>query len=70
MIDIYTRVVGGLPYRCKGFVIPCEDGYCIYINQDIPDEEKVLTYQHEVEHIMRGDLDDDIPVSVAERGMP
>ena len=66
ILDIYTRVVSGLPYRVKGFVIPCEDGYCIYINADLSDEEKRITYEHEIEHIRKGHLDSDVPVHLAE----
>lgn len=65
-MEVYVRVVGGLPYRVKGFVIPCEDGYCIYINEDISHEEKIKTYEHEMEHIQRGHLDAECPVWLAE----
>lgn len=66
MIEIYTRIVGGLPYKVKGLVLPCEDGYCIYINEDIPREDKIATYEHELEHIRAGHLDDDCCVAEAE----
>ena len=65
-MNIYTRVIPGLPYSIKGFVIPCEDGYCIYINNDIPKEVQVETYWHEMEHIRSDHLQDDIDVGEIE----
>ena len=56
-MDIYTRLVPGLPYSIKGFVIPHPDGYyCVYINEELTYEEQKRTYEHEIEHIRSGDL--------------
>ena len=54
-----------LPFGIKGFTIPSPDGcFNIYINNRLSYEEQKVTYDHEVDHIMNGDFDKDLPGSV------
>ena len=59
MNDFIVRLVR-LPSSIKGFTIPDENGdYNIYLNDKLYGEELNAAYDHEVEHIERGDFYDD-----------
>ena len=51
-----------LPTTIRGFVRETIEGYTIVLNSRMSSETQRNTYQHELRHIMRGDLDslDDI----------
>lgn len=51
-----------LPTTIRGFTKKTEDDYTIVINARMSENIRLRTYQHELEHIERGDLDslDDI----------
>ena len=50
-----------------GFVLPNDDDtYSIYINALLSDEKRRSTLEHEVDHIIRGDLYSDEAASVIE----
>ncbi len=40
-------------------VLPCQDGYTIYLNQDLMGEDLIRAYEHAVFHIENGDCYDD-----------
>ena len=40
-------------------VLPCMDGYTIYLNQDLMGEDLIRAYEHAVFHIENGDCYDD-----------
>lgn len=49
--DYFVRVVP-LPVGIKGMVSPNNDGtYSIYISSQIPSEQQLESYFHEVDHI-------------------
>lgn len=56
MDDIYTYYVN-LPSRVKGFTVPCESGYVVYLNQNLTREAMLETYQHELGHILAYDFE-------------
>ena len=45
------------PWSVKEVVLPCIDGYCIYLNKNIPREEQEKAYQHALRHIELGHFD-------------
>lgn len=40
-------------------VLPCLDGYTIYLNKDLMGEDLIRAYEHAVFHIENGDCYDD-----------
>lgn len=46
-----------LPTTIRGFTKKTEDDYTIVINARMSENIRLRTYRHELEHIMRGDLD-------------
>ena len=66
MDDYITRLVS-LPTTVRGFVAVDADGNPnIYINARLTEEERQRAYLHEVRHIIRGDLDSDLPIQLIE----
>ena len=67
MIDYTVRMVS-LSGRVKGFSTKGVDGdYVIFINQNLNYEQQRNALQHELEHIMNGDLDgSDCSVAIIE----
>lgn len=66
MDDYITRLVS-LPTTIRGFVTIDTDGNPnIYINARLTEEERQRAYLHEVQHIVRGDLDNDLPLRLIE----
>lgn len=64
----YVREVP-LPYEVKGMVTPNaeDDGYNIYINSRLSEDQKRKAYEHEVDHIEDDDLFNDKPIEEIER---
>lgn len=57
MID-YTVKLVSLSGRVKGFSTKGVDGdYIIFINQNLSYEQQRIAFEHEMKHIMNGDLD-------------
>ena len=52
-IHIYTI---NLPCRVKGFTVPDDDGYSVYLNARCTREQNRRTLAHEISHIHRGDF--------------
>ena len=51
---IYTYLID-LPVR--EMIVPCPDGYTVYINARLSTEQQHASYRHAVSHILRGDYD-------------
>ena len=46
-----------IPGNIDEFVVPCKDGYTVYIDKDLTYEQQRMAYNHAVCHIQRGDFD-------------
>lgn len=66
--NIYIYLID-LPDGVRSTVLPCLDGYTIYINQNLSDEEMVNAYDHEIEHIDNGDYDNGYAARVSDLEM-
>ena len=65
--DIVVRVVD-LPCGVRGFTIMDEDGrYNIYINAKLNSFMRRKAFEHEMEHIHRGDWQTDLPIWLVEQ---
>lgn len=64
----YVREVP-LPYEVKGMVTPDEndDGYNIYINSRLSEDQKRKALKHEVDHIENDDFYNDKPIEEIEK---
>lgn len=47
------------PASVKEMVVPCADGYTVYINDTLSPEGKIAAYQHALDHIDNGDCEDE-----------
>ena len=56
MDDIFVYIVG-LPNQIREMVLPCADGFTVYINEKLDDEKKLQAYCHALEHIKNNDWD-------------
>lgn len=54
MPDVWVYYVK-FPEGLKEAVMPCLDGYTIYIDERLSDAERERVYAHALEHIRRGD---------------
>lgn len=54
MDDIFVYIVG-LPNQIREMVLPCADGYTIYINEMLDDVGRLDAYHHAVDHIKNND---------------
>jgi len=65
--DYFVRVVP-LPVGIKGMVSPNNDGsYSIYISSQIPSEQQLESYFHEVDHIENDDFNNGKSIVEIER---
>ena len=55
MDEIYVRCVV-MPADVKGFTLPGADGYNVYINDLLSQEDRIRAYEHELKHIQQGDF--------------
>lgn len=44
-----------LPPGVRECVLPCADGYTVYIDQNLDEEGRAEAYRHAVKHIRRAD---------------
>ena len=56
MDDVFIYYVP-LPSKVKEFVTPCQDGYTIYINDSLSNEEQLSAYYHAMIHIVDHDFE-------------
>ena len=54
MVDIFVYVVR-LPDQISEAVLPCADGYTIYINELLDETGRLNAYHHAVSHIKNND---------------
>lgn len=54
MVDVFTYLVE-LPDQIDEMVVPCLDGYTVYINRDLPQNRRISALEHAARHILRGD---------------
>lgn len=56
-----------LPNTIGGFTVSTPDGwYTVILNQNLSHQKNVETYQHELEHIRKGDFDRKCSVGLIE----
>ncbi len=55
MDNIYVYLVK-LPHGITEAVLPCIDGYTIYIEESLTEEEMIRAYDHAIAHIDNGDF--------------
>ena len=57
MEDVFVRYVE-LPTTVRSFVVANNDmTYTVILNSKLSREQNILSYQHELEHILRGDYE-------------
>lgn len=56
MDNIYTYFVR-LPEGINEVVMPCLDGYTVYIDSSLSDERKIKAYNHALLHIVNRDFE-------------
>ena len=56
MDDIYLYYVH-LPHNVSEMVTPCYDGYTVYIDENLSDNNKYKAYCHALKHIVNRDFD-------------
>ena len=54
MVDVYTYLVK-LPDQIEEMVVPCIDGYTVYIDANLTAERRVSAFRHALRHILQGD---------------
>ena len=54
MDEIYIYHVA-LPDGCNEAVLPCMDGYTIYINEKLDETQQLAALRHAMKHIKRND---------------
>ena len=67
MDNIYTYLMK-LPPKIHEMVTPCEDGYTVYINNELDEKHRVIAYKHALTHIINNDFDSDESVQEIEKG--
>lgn len=56
MDDIFTYLVD-IPGKTKEVVMPCLDGFTIYIDNKLDRQAQINAYNHAIKHIKSGDFD-------------
>ncbi len=56
--QIFTYVIK-LPSKVNEMVLPCFDGFTIYISDQLDDEHRKKAWAHAMKHIAEGDFDDE-----------
>ena len=56
MVDIFVYFTR-LPHGVPEMVVPCADGYTIYISDQLTPERQRDKYAHAMHHILNGDHD-------------
>lgn len=55
MDDVFVRVID-MPDNVKGFVLPGEDGYNVYISNRLDRTGRIKAFEHELKHILGNDF--------------
>ena len=56
MVDVYVYEVD-IHGKVSEAVVPCIDGYTVYINRNLPRNRRISALEHAVRHILRGDFE-------------
>lgn len=56
MVDVYVYEVD-IHGKVSEAVVPCIDGYTVYINRNLPQNRRISALAHAVWHILRGDFE-------------
>lgn len=59
MDDVYVYFIPFDSHKVHEFVVPCVDGYTIYIDEDLDQVSREAAYAHAMEHIRAQDWDRD-----------
>ena len=54
--DIYVYFVH-MPPKTHEIVLPCLDGYTVYIDESLDQQARLRSYRHAVQHIMQMDFE-------------
>ena len=65
MDEIYLYIVD-IPGTAREMVVPCCDGYTVYIDVKLSYSEKLDAYHHAMEHIRNNDWQSKLTVDVIE----
>jgi hypothetical protein len=65
--DIFIYLIK-MPPGIREAVLPCLEGYTIYLDESLSGEELIKEYDHAMEHINNGDFFNDT-MSVSEKEM-
>ena len=55
--DIFVYYVKFPSTNIHEAVLPCSDGYCVYLDERLGYEQQIEAYNHAVQHIQNGDFD-------------
>lgn len=67
--DVFVYVTEDLPDAIHSACVPCADGYNIYINAKLDEAHRQIAYLHELFHIDKGHLENDVDVDAVESKM-
>ena len=56
MVDTFVYYVK-MPSHINEYVVPCLDGYTIYINESLSDADQINAYAHAMRHIVEKDFE-------------
>jgi hypothetical protein len=56
MDDVFVYLVD-MPPKVKEMVVPCADGFTIYLDEKLDETEQMVSYLHAVSHILNGDFE-------------
>lgn len=51
----------------RGFTVFKDDFYTVVLREDLDPEDRIRTFQHEIDHIRHGDCDSDESADLIER---
>ena len=66
MDNVYSYLVP-LPPKINEMVMPCEDGYTVYIADRLDREGQIKAYDHAIKHIMNNDFASVADVQILEQ---
>lgn len=65
-MDNIRTILCDLPLNIGGYTIRKDDFYTIVLNQNLSYDRNMESYQHEIDHIAKGDFDSGIDVGILE----
>lgn len=66
MDNVYTYFAD-LPPKFNEIVVPCADGYTIYIDERLDRSQRIKAYFHALYHIKHNDFDSDLDADSIEK---